>query len=163
MSAIAKFYVVSSNRLTDIIDAAKPVSGGWFRAARDNFSSVLKDAARELEAFAWSGWVFNTLDLYLEDRHGLSYPEFGDAAMSRQLSKARGSDWLVMPAASAARLLAALETIDCEANDVTAFVATERGSDLAEEEVAGVGAAFAALKSWLAEIAPGSVGLLSIG
>jgi hypothetical protein len=65
--------------------------------------------------------VFNTLDLYLEDRHGLSYPGFGDAAASGELSQTPGSDWLV------------------------------------------IGAAFTALKSWLAEVPPGSVGLLSIG
>jgi hypothetical protein len=47
---------------------------------------------RELKSFAWSGWVFNTLDLYLESRHGLM--------TSQRLSRVRGSDWLVLPAAS---------------------------------------------------------------
>jgi hypothetical protein len=44
--------------------------------------------------------VFNTLDLYLESRHGLMYANFGDAVTSQRLSRARGSDWLVLPAAS---------------------------------------------------------------
>ena len=92
MSAIASFYVVQDERLTDIIAAATPVPGGWFRPARDTFWDVLHGSGRELETFAWSGWVFNTLDLYLESRHGLIYANFGDAPMSRQLSQVRGSD-----------------------------------------------------------------------
>ena len=163
MSAIASFYVVPDERLTDIIAAATPVPGGWFRPARDGFWDVLRSSSRELETFAWSGWVFNTLDLYLEIRHGFMYANFGDAPTSRQLSQARGSDWLVLPAASAIELLAALDVVECEAGDVTAFVASERGPDGAEEEGMAVQAALTTLKVWLAEVSPGSVGLLSVG
>jgi hypothetical protein len=113
--------------------------------------------------------VFGTLDLYLESRHGFMYVNFGDAATSRQLSKARGSDWLVLSATSAAELLAALDSVECVAGDVTAFIASEHGPDdpddpdgTAEEAVA-VQAALATLKAWLAEVSPGSVGLLSVG
>ena len=75
--------------------AATPGLGSWFRCPRDTFPEVPREAGRELETFAWSGWVFNSLDLYLENRHGFMYSNFGNAATSQQLSKARGSDWLV--------------------------------------------------------------------
>jgi hypothetical protein len=163
MSAIASFYVVPGDRLTEIIVAATPTPGSWFRSPRDTFREVLRDASHELETFAWSEWVFNTLDLYLENRHGFMYSNFGDAAASRQLSKARGSDWLFIPASSAIELLVAVDRIECEASDVTAFVASEDGPDSAAEEAAAVQAALTALKAWLAELSPGSVGLLSIG
>ena len=163
MSAIASFYVVPSGRLIDIFAAATPAPRGWFRSARDSFWVVLRSASRELETFAWSGWVFNTLDLYLESRHGFTYGKFGDAAASRQLSKARGSDWLVLPAASAVELLAALNDVVCDASDLTAFVASERGPDGATEEAAAVQAALSTLKAWLAEVSPESTGLLSVG
>ena len=101
MSAIASFYVVPAERVTGIVIAATPAPGGWFRPARDTFPEVLRGSGRELETFVWSGWAFNTLDLYLESRHGLMYANFGDTAVSEQLSKARGSDWLVLPSASA--------------------------------------------------------------
>ena len=65
--------------------------------------------------------------------------------------------------ASAGELLTALDGVECEASDVTAFVASEHGPDGAEEEAAAVQAALTILKAWLAEISPGSVGLLSIG
>jgi len=107
--------------------------------------------------------VFNTLDLYLESRHGLIYADFGDAAVSEQLSKARGSDWLVLPSTSAVELLATLDGVECEADDVTAFVASEHGPDGAEEQAMAVQATLTTLKAWLAEISPGSVGLLSVG
>lgn len=82
MSAIASFYVVPGDRLTEIIVAATPTPGSWFRSPRDTFREVLRDASHELETFAWSEWVFNTLDLYLENRHGFMYSNFGDAAAS---------------------------------------------------------------------------------
>jgi len=44
--------------------AATPGPGSWFRSPRDTFPEVLREAGRELETFAWSGWVFNSLDLY---------------------------------------------------------------------------------------------------
>jgi len=163
MSAIASFYIVPGERLTDIFAAATPAPGGWLRPARDTFWGVLHGAARELETFGWSGWVFNTLDLYLESRHGFMYAKFGDEDASRRLSKARGSDWLVLPAASAAELLAALNGVECEASDVTAFIASEHSTDDAAEEAVAVQAALTTLKAWLAEVSPGSVGLLSVG
>ena len=87
MLAIASFYVVPGDRLTDILAAATPAPGGWFRAARDNFPGVLRSSGRELETFAWSGWAFATFDLYLESRHGLMYANFGDAVTSQRLSR----------------------------------------------------------------------------
>jgi hypothetical protein len=153
MSAIASFYVVPAERLTDVVTAATPVPGGWFRPARDTFWDVLRGSGRELERFAWSGWVFNTLDLYLESRLGFMYANFGDAHTSQQLSQARGSDWLVLPAASAVELLAALDGVECPADDVTAFVASEHGPDGTEEEAAAVHAALTTLKAWLGSIA----------
>ena len=163
MSAIASFYVVPGERLSDIVAAATPAPGGWFRPARDAFWSVLRGAGHELEKFLWSGWVFNTLEMYLESRHGFIYAKFGDAAVGEQLSKTRGSYWLVLPPASAAELLSALEGVQCEAGDVTAFAASEHGPDGAAEEAEAVQAALTILKAWLAQVSPGSVGLLSIG
>ena len=96
MSAIASFFVVPDERLTDIVAAATPAPGGWFRPARDNFRGVLRSSSRELETFAWSGWAFATFDLYLESRHGLMCANFGETALGEQLSKARGSDWLAV-------------------------------------------------------------------
>jgi hypothetical protein len=79
------------------------------------------------------------------------------------VSKARGSDWLVLPAAAVVNLLAALDRVECEAGDVTAFVAAEHGPDGAAVEATAMQAALSALKAWLAQVSPGSVGLLSIG
>jgi hypothetical protein len=163
MSAIASFYVVPDEHLTDIVAAATPAPGGWFRPARNRFRDVLRASGRELETFAWSGWVFNTLDLYLESRHGLLYANFGDAVASRQLPQARGSDWLVLPAAAAADLLAALDGVECEAGDVTAFVASEHGPGDAVDGAGAVQAALTTLKAWLAEVSSESIGILSVG
>jgi hypothetical protein len=163
MSAIASFYVVPVERLTDIVAAATPVPGGWFRPARDNFWDVLRGSGRALEAFGWSGWAFNTLDLYLDSRHHFMSDKYGDAAASAALSKARGSFWQVLPAAAAAELLARLDPIELEPGDLTAFIAEEHGPAEAAEGAEATRAALRTLKSWLSEIPAGAAGLLSIG
>jgi hypothetical protein len=43
-------------------------------------TSVHRFSTANLEIFAWSGWVFNTLDFYLENRHGIMYSNFDNAA-----------------------------------------------------------------------------------
>jgi len=163
MSAIAQFHVVPGDRLAEVLAAAAPQRRGWFRAAHDSFRQVLRGAGRELETFAWSGWVFNTLDLYLESRHGLMYGSSGDSAASRQLSAARGSYWLVLPQGGAAELLAALESIKLDSGDLTAFIAAEHGPAADPDEVTAVQAALTTLKAWLAQVPPQWVGLLSVG
>ena len=163
MSAIASFYVIPQDRLPEILAAATPSPKKWFRPARDPFWPALQGASRQLETFGWSGWVFNDLEMYLESRNGFRYSKFGDAAASRQLSKARGSDWLVVPAPSAAELRAALDGVTCEAADVKTFLSSEHGPDNVAEGAEAVQAALTILKTWLAEVSPGSVGLMSVG
>jgi hypothetical protein len=163
MSAIARFFVVAGDRISAVMAAATPGRKGWFSAPRDLFDAVLHENARALEGFDWSGSAFNTLDLYFESRRGFMYSSFGDSAMSRELSQARGSDWLLISSANAARLRAELEAIQFDASDVRAFITDEHGPFVPQEEVMAVEAALTALKAWLAEVKSGSVGLLSIG
>ena len=164
MSAVASFYLLDHPRLPDVMAAATPDPAGWFRSARDTFPGVLRSFARELEPFtAASGWVFNTLDLYLEDRHGFMLDAFGDAAISDRLSKARGSYWLALPPDAAARLLEALERIDPSPADLVAFITSEHGAADATEGAMAVQAAMAALGAWLKQVSPGVTGLLSVG
>jgi hypothetical protein len=164
MSAIASFYLVPDSRLPDVLAAATPVAAGWFRSSRDTFPQLLRNSGRKLEPFtAGSGWVFNTLDLYLEDRHGFMFGAFGDATTSDRLSKARGSYWLVLPPPDAARLLAVLQGIDLDLADLVAFITSDRGPKEATEEAAAAQAAATALKAWLAQVSPDVTGLLSVG
>ena len=163
MSAIASFYIVPTERLPEILAAATPQPGGWFRTPRDNFREVVNSAGRALETFGWSGWVFNTLDLYFESRRGFMIQKFGDAAATELLAKARGSHWVVLPSAGARDLLAAIEAAPVEPADLTAFVVEEHGPDGADEETVAVQSALTMLKSWLHEVAPGTVGLHSVG
>ena len=164
MSAIAAFYLVPDSRLNDVLAAATPASAGWFRSPRDTFWEILRATSRQLEPFtAGSGWVFNTLDLYLEDRHGLTYSAFGDATIGDPLSRARGSYWLALPSPAAAWLLAALQPMTPGSDDLIAFITSEHGAELAAEEAAAVQAALTTLKTWAREVSPGTTGLLSVG
>ena len=162
MSAIAAFYVVPDERLPDVVAAAAPAKAGWFRPARSTFRETLRASGRELEAFGWSGWAFNMLDIYLRNRHGIVYDNFGDADATRKLT-ARGSYWLVLPTKSAAALLADLNGIECPFDDIVAEVVTEHGAEGANEEAKAVQAALVTLKAWLSKVTPGSAGLLSVG
>jgi hypothetical protein len=164
LPAIAGFYLVPDLRLADVLAAATPISGGWFRPPRDTFWEILRASSRQLDPFtAGSGWVFNTLDLYLEDRHRLTYSAFGDATIGDLLSRARGSYWLAIPPSAAARLLGALEPLAPGLDDLIAFITSEHGGDHAAEEAAAVQAALTTLKGWAREVSPGTTGLLSVG
>jgi hypothetical protein len=164
MSAIASFYVVPAERLPDIVVAAAPSKIGWFRAApTDKFWRILRDAGRELEPFAWSGLIFNTLDLYLETRHGFMFDRFGDADASDCLTRLRGSYWLVLPQDRADALLAALATVCADREALAAFLRDEHGTDTVDEEVTAIETALTTLRAWLAAIPPEWLGLLSIG
>lgn len=160
MSAIASFYLVPDSRLPDVVAAATPVPRRWLRPARDTFWEILRGASQALDPFtAGSGWVFNTLDLYLRDRHGLIYDKFGDGATSDLLSKARGSSWLALPSTAASQLLVALNPVTLSLSDVVAFITSEHGS----EQAAAVQAALTTFKGWLAQVPAGTTGLLSVG
>jgi hypothetical protein len=163
MSAIAAFFVLPHDHLDEVVDSAMPRQRGWFRPAQDKFREVLRAHSRELDDFCRSGWAFASLDIYLRDRYGLAYDDFGDGAASDRLTKARGSSWLVLPTAAIGELRGALDKIEPTARDVSAFVASEHGPDEADEEAEAVMAALAALKGWLAQAPDGSVGLLSVG
>ena len=164
MSAIASFYLVPDSRLPEVVAVATPAPRRWLRPVRDTFWEVLRGNGRELERFtAGSGWVFNTLDLYLEDRHGFMYGKFGDGATSDLLSKARESYWLALPSTAASQLLVALNRVDISLSDLVAFITSEHGSEQAAEEAAAVQAALTTLKGWLAQVPAGTTGLLSVG
>lgn len=164
MSAIASFYLVPDSRLPDVVAAATPAPRRWLRPARDTFREVLRTSGRELKPFtAGSGWVFNTLDLYLRDRHSLMYDSFGDAATSDLLTKARGSYWLALPSAAASHLLGALNPVDLSLSGLVAFITSEHGSEEAAEEAAAVQAALTTFKGWLAQVPADTTGLLSVG
>jgi len=164
MSAIASFYLVPDSRLAEVLAAATPAPRRWLKPPRDTFWEVLRGAGQELEPFtAGSGWVFNTLDLYLRDRHGLLYDKFGDEAASNLLSKARGSYWLAIPPTGAAQLLEALNRVELSVPELVAFITSEHGSTEAAEEARAVEAALTAFKAWLAQVRAGTTGLLSVG
>ena len=163
MSAIASFYVVPSERLPEIVAAATPEKGGWFRRPEDRFRATLRSLGRELDAFDWSGWAFNMLDLYLRDAHGIVYDGFGNTLASTQMSEARRSYWLLLPGPSAAALHMAFSSIELQRTELLALIVGEHGPDEAEQEADAVEAAFLTLKGWLAEVTATEVGLLSIG
>jgi hypothetical protein len=163
MSAIASFYVVPSERLPEIVAAATPEKASWFRRSEDRFRATLHNLGRELDAFDWSGWAFNMLDLYLRDAHGIVYDGFGNTLAGTQMSEARGSYWLVLPGPSAAALRMALDMIEPDRADLLALIVSEHGPDEAEEEAEAAQAAFVRFKGWLAEVTSTEVGLLSIG
>jgi len=163
MSAIASFYLVPDARLPEVMAAATPAPGRWLKPARDTFWEVLRGAGQELEPFtAGSGWVFNTVDLYLRDRR-LVFDRYGDEAASNLLSKARGSYWLVIPSTGAAQLLEELNQVELSLSELVAFITSEHGSAEAAEEARAVEAALPTFKRWLAQVRTGTTGLLSVG
>ena len=164
MSGTASFFVVEDARLASLVADAVPTPGGWLRRARDAFPEALRASSRQLEPFTEaSGWVFNTLDLYLSSRHHVRYETFGDPTVTTALSRARGSAWLSLPHEHAARLLAALSGITIDQAALVSLIESEHAGEHSSEHAAGVEAAFRKLQSWLFQVPAGVTGLLSVG
>jgi len=98
MSATASFYAVSGNVWPRLSPQRHRRRAAVSRRARYTFREILRDASRQLETFTWSGWVCNTLDPYLENRHhfgGVQADHIGHGNYRTRLglkeSRSRGS------------------------------------------------------------------------
>lgn len=163
MSAIASFYLVPDSRLEELAVAAMPVKR-FLRRTEDRFYDVLDVVGRELPDFdVGSGWIFNTLDLYLQEAHQLGYGSYAEPRLSGQMETARGSCWLAYPAEHAARLLVALDGVQLSDAGLAAFIARDYPEDDPAEGAAVNQLAMTKLKDWLRDVPAGSTGLLSVG
>jgi len=95
MSAIALFIQLPVSAIEGLRAAAVP-KRKWYGAPKDTYWQYLREQGRETAKFEWSGYVYNSLLPYLEEKHQIvieksesEYDELAEClAKCRQVSHA---------------------------------------------------------------------------
>jgi hypothetical protein len=173
VSQIASFYVLPADLTEKLLAAATPESIvtkkrvlGLFTTTsttqRDNFWDYLWSIAKESADYEYSGSVFCEFDLFLQEKHtmlfGLCLKEPSD-----RLSVARQSSMALFDFAAAQKVLEMLERVDASPDAIRRYIEAEENSWTAEELIEPLQAAIAFTKTWMKDIGPTQVGLLTVG
>ena len=171
MSAIATFYLFDESALESLINkpTAAPQKAGFlkslFGSKEPSPQKLLADefyaAAKEVAVFEYSGHAFPHLELFLEERFGIDVNSHVEADLTRRLEAIVGPSQ-VFEAANAAALLQKLSAITISRADLKEYADDEFGDDQGEM-VPALESAFNSLKSWLAQVHTGQVGVLING
>jgi hypothetical protein len=88
MSAIASFVQIPVSAIDGLREAAVPKKR-WIGAPKDRYWEFLRVHGRETAEYRWSGYVYNTLLLYLEETHGINVTKSEYDELAEFLTKAR--------------------------------------------------------------------------
>jgi hypothetical protein len=160
MSAVASFYVIPSEKVGRLKEAA--VAGGRPGGVDDRFWDFLFAEASELQAFPWSGYVLSDL-LGLLQEEGLRYEEFHAPELTSFLCGARGSTKIVFEHERALAFARRLRSFDLAPGRLSEYAREEVGEADAEAYAHALRDARRILLEWLESVPPGAVALLSIG
>lgn len=167
MSAIASFYILQGNDAGALISAAQvkpperkllgliPTKSHDFKT---EFRAKIKEVAQELEVYGFSGWVFLDLEGIYPGLLETDFDELGD-----ELSKAMESSFVGFTQEAAEHALRLLGQSPPSDAAIQAHLDEEERDDELTEAREAIHAAWSALHSWLGQVGPGQLGLLSIG
>lgn len=171
MSAIATFYLFDKSALESLLDKpiAAPQKAGLLKSLFGNkepspqklLAEEFYAAGREVAVFEYSGYAFPHLELFLEERSGIEVNSYVEADLTGRI-EANVGPCQVFEAPGAAELLQKLSAVTISRTDLQAYADDEFGDDQGEM-VAALESAFNSLKSWLAQIHPGQIGVLVNG
>jgi hypothetical protein len=171
MSAIATFYLFDKSALESLLN--KPIAapqkagllGSLFGSKEPSPQKLFTDefyaAGKEVAVFEYSGYAFPHLELFLEERFGIEVNSHVEAGLTRRIEAGVGP-CQVFEATDAAELLHKLSAITISRSDLQEYADDEFGDDQGEM-VAALESAFNSLKSWLAQIQTGQIGVLING
>ena len=169
MSAIASFYFLPAAKRAALECAARTgavyprrflfVSFGRFQPSP--FPAFLANHAREDNGFAWSGWAFYWLDLFLEEMDRPSLTTCCIEPLSGEVSRAQGGGVWFFDGDGARKLASSLDGLSVPP-DVLARVLPHAPSeqDFSCEAVRG---AAETLREPFAQLGDDTLGLLDIG
>ncbi|WP_224247930.1 hypothetical protein [Hyalangium gracile] len=171
MSALASFYLLDSDQLRPLLNAAAPRRHEVRRALGLLKPKVietypihpfLEEHATRLPTFCDSGWAFVPLELMLEAQGVSLFRGAALAAESEQLSAHLKNSLALFDYARAQALLTQLQAVALTPNQVTEFLVAEYG-EAEPLSVEAVLAAFRQAQAWLGQVGPHGLGLLWVG
>ena len=171
MSAIATFYLLDKSALESLINKpfAAPQKGGLFKSLfagkepspQKLFTDEFYAAGKEVAIFEYSGHALPHLELFLEERFSIDVNNHVEADLTRRL-EANVGPCQAFEAEGATVLLQKLSSVTINRADLQAYADDEFGEDQGEM-VAALESAFNSLKSWLAQVHTGQIGVLING
>jgi len=96
MSAIASFIQIPKTAIEGLRLAAAPPKKKLFGSSRDNYWDYLRENGKEVAEFRWSGWVYNPLLVYLQEREEIDLEHSAYDELAEFLTKARGVSHLIL-------------------------------------------------------------------
>lgn len=168
MSAIASFYIFDKSALESLISKpiAAPQKAGLLKSLFGSkesspqklFVDEFYAVGREVAVFEFSGYAFPSLELFLEERYGIEVNSQIEPDLTGRLADNIGPCH-AFEATGAAGLLQKLSSISVSRSDLQEYADEEHGEDQGVM-VEALESAFNSLKSWLAQIHPGQIGIL---
>jgi hypothetical protein len=109
MSAIASFIRIPITAIEGLHRAATPPKKKLFGTERDTYWDYLRKNGQEVADYKWSGWVFNPLLVYLDEREQINFSHSSQEELAAFLTKARGDSHFILTAEHRRAYLARLE------------------------------------------------------
>ena len=165
MSAIALFIQIPVSAIEGLRKAAVPTRT-WYGKPQDHYWEYLRQHGRETVEFHWSGYVFNSLLVYLEEKHGiLLESEKGSEyhELAEFLWKARGSSFAVLTPAQRDAYAERLDPALFPDEELIAFDNEFNGRDDGAEALEAMKAGIDALRKALNQLEDGYITLFIIG
>jgi hypothetical protein len=168
MSAIATFYLFDKSALESLLNKPTPAPQkagllkSLFGSKEPSPQTLLADefyaAGKEVAVFEYSGHAFPHLELFLEERFSIDVNSHVEPELTPRL-EANVGPCQIFEASGAQELLQKLSAITISRTDLKEYADDEFGEDQGEM-VPALESALNSLKSWLAQINTGQIGVL---
>ena len=171
MSAIATFYLFDKSALESLLNKPTPAPqkagllksllGSKEPSPQKLVTDEFYATGKEVAVFDYSGYAFPHLELFLEERFQIEVNSHVEADLTRRLEENVGP-CQAFEAAGAGELHQKLSSITINRTDLKEYADDEFGEDQGDM-VPALESAFNSLKSLLAQIETGRVGVLING
>jgi hypothetical protein len=162
MSQIATLQVIPSSSEAAIRAAVDPRKAGWFGKTKDVFWETLHELAPDVLNLQWSGYAMIVLFEFLREQRGFDFAKVDGHPLADFLSKSRRSYFAVFEPDVAQTFAQQLTGANLSEPELAKFA---NGFSETDEADAGKPLLVAArsLSAALAQVKPGSFGLLHVG
>lgn len=162
MSQIATLQIMPASSEAGIRAAVVPRKAGWFGKTQDVFRETLQKLAPDKLNLEWSGDAMIILFEFLREQRGFDFAKVDGHPLADFLSKSRCSYFAVFESDEAQTFAHQLTGANLSEPELTQFANEFSETVEAEAGKPLLGAAHS-LAAALAQVKPGSFGLLNVG
>ena len=162
MSQIATLRVIPVAAVEAIRAAVEPQEMGWLGRPKDAFWDTVGKIAPDILNLYWSGYAVAVLFEFLRERRDFDFTGIDDHPLAQFLSEARESYFAVFEAEAAGAFVEKLSTANLVEAELAEFANDFSATNDADAGKPLVGAA-QSIQAALAQVRPGSIGLLNVG